>query len=358
MNIDVAVMGSGPAASAMAIRCRQLGLQTALFIEPARRKRFAMPQTLSAVLRPQLEALGFWERFQQMGFRCQYHMSSAWGSNVITTKHSICNPWGQDWFVNRHVFDETLFQYALSRGAMPLGVRILSASWLNDHWVIGGEDTQKSTSAFITTKLVVDATGRSSVFARHLGVRRFSFDRQVCISARAIPRDAPTGEVLVESEPEGWWFTVPTDSGDLSIARFTEANLLGPADRSITEFEQRLRTVPHTSARIAMILPGTIQTTMASTDRLEVCAGNGWFAVGDAAFACDPLGSQGVVRALESAERVGDLIGSYGTHSQDSIVAYNEFQQKTLERFLRDRQYFYSLEQRWPKAAFWRQRSS
>lgn len=357
MSFDVVVIGSGPAASATAIRCHRIGLRTAMCMLPARRKRFEIPQTLSAIMRPQLESLNFWERFQRIGLRHQYSMSSAWGSDLITTRYSICNPWGPDWFVDRTVFDAELLQHAVSKGAILITARILSASRLKDRWILHTDHAANSDPESIETTLVVDATGRSSVFARQIGVRRFTFDRQVCISALGLPRDVPAGEALVESEPEGWWFIVPTETGDLAVARFTEASMLRPADRSLAGFECRLRSAPHTSLRVDRILPGTIRATDACTDRLEVCAGDGWLAVGDAALACDPLGSQGVLRALESAEIVVRIIASCGTKNKDSIAEYSEFQERTLERFLRDRNYFYSMERRWPQAAFWQQRS-
>jgi flavin-dependent dehydrogenase len=357
MRFDVVVIGSGPAASATAIRCLRIGIKTAICIAPARRNRFEIPQTLSAILRPQLEDLNFWERFQRIGLRHQYSMSSAWGSDQITTRHSICHPWGPGWFINRTVFDAELLQHAVGEGAMPISARILSVSRVKDRWILNAGNAENSDPELIETRLVVDATGRSSVFARQIGVRRFAFDRQVCINALALPRDVPAGEAFVESEPEGWWFIVPTERDELAVARFTEASMLQPADRSIAGFECRLRAVPHTSLRVDRILPGTIQATVACTDRLEVCAGDGWFAVGDAALACDPLASQGVLRALESAEIVARIISNCATKNKDSIAEYSEFQERALERFLRDRQYFYSIERRWPQAAFWRQRS-
>jgi len=189
-------------------------------------------------------------------------------------------------------------------------------------------------------------------------VRRFAFDRQVCIRALATPRGVPAGEAFVESEPEGWWFSALTERGDLAIAWFTEASLLRPEDRSITGFERRLRAAPHTAARVEKVLPKTLQSAAARTDRLEVCAGDGWFAAGDAALACDPLGSQGVLRALESAEIISEMILTYPSNKIKYIHEYVDLQKQQLQRFLRDRQYFYDMEKRWPEAAFWRQRAS
>jgi flavin-dependent dehydrogenase len=329
-----------------------------MFTGPVRRRRFDLPETLPAAARPQFEALDFWERFQRMGFRYQYAMSSAWGNDLITTRHSICNPAGPGWFVNRAVFDAELSLHAASKGATVIPARVASVSRSKDRWILHSDASEPAAGAPVGARLVVDATGRSSAFARRMGVRRFAFDRQVCISALATPRCVPTGEALVESEPEGWWFSALTERGDLAIAWFTEASLLRPEDRSIAGFERRLRAARHTAARLERVLPKTLQSAAASTDWLEVCAGDGWFAAGDAALACDPLSSQGVLRALESAEIVSEMILNYSTKKIKYIREYSDFQKRRLERFLRDRRYFYDMERRWPEAAFWRQRAS
>ena len=76
-------------------------------------------------------------------------------------------------------------------------------------------------------------------------------------------------------------------------------------------------------------------------------------AVGDAAVACDPLGSQGVMRALESAAAASQIIVSNLTSDSQEIRAYEESQTDYLQRFLRHRHDFYTMERRWPEAPFW-----
>jgi flavin-dependent dehydrogenase len=76
-------------------------------------------------------------------------------------------------------------------------------------------------------------------------------------------------------------------------------------------------------------------------------------AVGDAAVACDPLGSQGLMRALESAALASQIIVNNQTSDEQRVRAYAEFQIDYLQRFLRERRGFYAMERRWPKAPFW-----
>jgi len=167
-----------------------------------------------------------------------------------------------------------------------------------------------------------------------------------------------TGEAVVEAESEGWWFTAPDGTGNLVVARFTDRGLLQGSPCSSAAFERALRNLPYTSAQVAGIKPETIQVTFAGTDRLEVSAGEGWCAVGDAALACDPLGSQGLLRSFESAEIAAQLSVRGAGMTAARCDEYSRYQMDFLERFRMEHRYFYSTETRWPHATFWERRSS
>src|SRR5579864_3252253 len=173
---DVAVIGSGPAGSAVAVHCRRAGLTTAIFTLPHRRLGSGIPETLPAATRPLLEALGIGERFDRVGLREQYAMSSAWGSHSMTTRHSICNPGGPGWFVDRSAFDAELNRQATKGGHVPvIQGRLASASREGNHWLLWFQVPGTSESVPVRTGVVVDATGRSSAFARRIPIRRTTF---------------------------------------------------------------------------------------------------------------------------------------------------------------------------------------
>jgi flavin-dependent dehydrogenase len=352
---DVAIIGSGPAGSAVAIHCRKAGLRTAIFTLPRRSGSSAIPETLPAAARPLLESLGIAEQGNRFGLRQQYAMSSAWGSDSLTTRHSICNPSGPGWFVDRPAFDGEIARQATQDEIVPvIHARIASASRERDHWVLRFPVPGEPQLEAVRAAVVVDATGRASQFARRIGIRRHAFDRLISVSTRAVPRDFLAGEALVESAPDGWWFSALTARGELSVSWFTEGGLLQPSDRSTSVMESRLQATIHTAARVASLVPQGLECRSARTDRLGTFAGDGWIAVGDAAVACDPLGSQGLLRALESAAMASQLIVRDRTGGQKNIAAYCEFQIDYLQRFLRDRHMFYCMEHRWPETPFWR----
>lgn len=347
---DVAVMGAGPAGSSFAIHCRKAGLQTAIF-SAGRGGSSAVPETLPVTARPLVEALGLRD---ECGLRPQYAMSSAWGSDSLTTRESICNPAGPGWFVDRPSFDAAIAQHAVDAGAVRFpSARIASASFENGHWDLRFHVTGESEPSVAKAAFVVDATGRASAFARRIGVRRIALDRLIAVSARAIPQGRVAGEGLVESACDGWWFSAPAPGGELSITWFTEAPLLRLSDRCAAAFEGRLGKTTYTAARVGSLLPASLHFRPARTDRLAEFCGKHWMAAGDAAVACDPLGSQGIFRALESATRAFDLFVRNRTLDAEQIRAYEEFHIYYLKQFLRDRHNFYSMERRWPESPFW-----
>lgn len=331
MRFDVAIIGSGPAGCALAIHLRKAGVSTAIFTAPRRSLSDGFPETLP----PGVTEKEVWPA-ECASLRPHYAMASAWGDSRLTTRHAICNPLGHGWFVDRGTFDREMLAQATDGGAVPvIRGRLRSAERTHSGWSLGFSEAPD----LVDAGFVVDASGRSSAFARMIGVRRIALDRLVCLSAKAIPADFPAGEALVESAETGWWFSALNASGDLSISFFTNPDGVS--------FEHALRATIHTSKRISRLLPGRPVSRAARTDWLETPAGENWLAIGDAAFASDPLGSQGLLRALETAEKAAGMIG-------DSTSKYCEIHLNYLDRFLRDRSFFYEAERRWPDAPFWR----
>jgi flavin-dependent dehydrogenase len=313
-----------------------------------------MPETLPAAARAELESLQLWSQFQHIGFPLHRSTLSAWGSSALTEQHAILNPLGPGWYLDRSIFDEFLWHAAIEEHTIPLmAARVCHTARRRGRWRLmidaGGGG--------IEARLVVDATGRSSAFARRIGIPRYSIDAQVCVSARCAPHRACGSEALIEAAPEGWWFSAPTRQGDLAVAYFTDADLLRRAYRAPVGLHTLLRVADYTNARVRALILGSIQTRLASSSRLQRCAGDGWYAVGDAALAWDPLASQGVLRALESAVCVARVIPEYRDYTLDSSEQYVAFQMDILERYLHERHFFYGMEKRWPASVFWQRRA-
>lgn len=337
MRFDVVIIGSGPGGCALAVQLRQANVSTAI-IAALRPVPHDFPETLP----PGITEKETWPS-DSTSLRPHYAMASAWGESKLTVRHAICNPLGHGWFLDRTVFDREMLADATAGGVVPIfRSRLRAAERTNHGWSLQLDGRTEA----IEAGFVADASGRSSVFARMIGVRRIALDRLVCLTAKGMPQDFPAGEALVESAETGWWFSALDSGGNLSISFFTT-----PARVS---FADELRATLHTSKRVAHLLPCRAVARAARTDWLETPAGPGWLAVGDAAFASDPLGSQGLLRALDTAEKAAATIVSLAANMDRGTSSYCEVQIADRSRFLRDRQSFYEAERRWPDAPFWR----
>jgi hypothetical protein len=139
----------------------------------------------------------------------------------------------------------------------------------------------------------------------------------------------------------------------------TDADLLPARGAALTEhFQARLAATTHTAARAAgATLALAPWLWRADSGLLCPDRGEGWRAIGDAAYGGDPLGGDGVVRALRSAETAAREL--HALLRGEPAPAPLATDLPSAERFrlsldLRGR--YCAAEGRWPDAPFWSRR--
>jgi flavin-dependent dehydrogenase len=353
MNIDVAVIGSGPAGCASAIACHRDGLDVVLVALRTTSEPFSIPETLPPAGGKYLESLGLWPQFQHCHFREHHSMISLWGEARATERHSISNPSGAGWYLDRATFDKQMLAAALEQYSIPaVPERLIRSARQGDGWRL------TMNQGHIEAKVVMDCTGRNASFARSIGIKRVELDRQICIWAQCYPTSTSGTEAFLEAGQSGWWFSAPTQHGGLCVAYFTDPDLLNRAWRSPAGWHTLMETTEQTRARVHSVIPGTLRTRIASSNRLEKCAGEGWLAVGDAAMAFDPLASQGLLQSFDSAQAACESVPGCLAREAGATEEYEAKQTKVWERFVDHRHYFYGMERRWPDSEFWKRRSA
>jgi flavin-dependent dehydrogenase len=223
----------------------------------------------------------------------------------------------------------------------------------------------------VQARAFVDATGRRAALARVLGARRERLDRLVAIHAlvRAGPGDADARTVVRGAE-DGWWYSALVPGGRRAVAWLTDADLVRPELRTADGFAAALERSgavpggpgPRAAGGVAAPArpPELVEppaATAAHGARLSAFAGDGWAAAGDAAVACDPLSSQGIVTALYTGLAAGRAIGAWlGGDGGAALRAYARRAATIAASYERNRRQAYAFEPRWSGSPFWARR--
>src|SRR5712672_3374661 len=99
MNADVAVLGAGPAGTAIALDLARRGY-SAVVIEQSNYGGTRIGETLPPAIRPLLDRLGIWDRFLKEKHSPSFRIRSAWGRDELSENDFIFSPYGVGWHID------------------------------------------------------------------------------------------------------------------------------------------------------------------------------------------------------------------------------------------------------------------
>lgn len=295
-DVDVAVVGGGPAGTAASIVLARHGLSVALF-ERASFPRHRPGETLHPGVQRVLEDLGVWAAVRDVGFLRHRGHWVAWNSPMRFERfgEAAGEPWEgiQAW---RPEFDRLLLDHAASEGVSVLQpVEVLRPRRARDR-VVGMDTTRGQWAA----RWVIDASGAEGWLQRSLRLH--------------VARRGPTAIVR--------YGYAHGDLGEL-LGGDGAPRLVGTAGRWTWMAQVRpdlihwcrgtidgLRVDSGPPPELAACRRAGPLRGAETTCRIVVeCAGRGFFLAGDAAAVVDPISSHGVLRALLGGIHLGSLIG-------------------------------------------------
>jgi flavin-dependent dehydrogenase len=331
-----------------------------LLLEESSNTQFKIGEALPPAARQVLQELGLWDGFVSQGHLPCYGNLSAWGSSELNATDFIFDPNGVGWHLDRLRFDQLLQQAASEAGAeIRTGAKlnIKACGFSGDSWSISVRNN--GSEQRLNSRWLIDATGRRSAIARAQGVTKCADDGLIALfgvfnSPESVDEDSRT---LIESDPDGWWYTALLPSRQRVVAYLTDADLAPQNLRSKQGFLAQLSRTVHISAclRAHNYTMGDVKTVPANSARLESCTGEGWIAVGDAAVSFDPLSSQGILTALFTGLKAAEALNERFS-SRDPFHSYTERLSLIYNAYLQNRSAFYAQEERWTTHPFWRRR--
>lgn len=354
---DVVVLGGGTAGAATAMALARAGT-TVVLLERTDGQRVRPGEMLPPSARPLLTALGVWERFLDDAPMPVLGVLSAWGGADISVNDFVFHPYGHGFHLDRGRFDRMLRQTAVDAGArIRLDTLVDAARRRDSAWHVTYRRCGECRE--VVADVLVDARGRSAL---GLGAPpRLVYDDLVAVLA-SFPDDGRSRDdddyTLVESCPDGWFYSARLPSGDVAVAYMTDADYVAGGGAAMErEFHGALARAAHTSRRLGdrprrRPLRAAPSYTSVGDDSMRPAR----VPVGDAAFSLDPLSAHGLSHALSSARSAAEAIRAHLDGHGDALTRYDQKTRETFRRQLRTRQRFYSHETRWPESSFWRRR--
>ena len=313
---DVIIIGGGPAGSAAGMTLARKGLH-AVILEKSHHPRFHIGESLLPRNYTLLQEYGLADKMRDVPHVPKYGAEFGMGGGTETSLFHFDNgftPNQQTFNVERALFDKMLLDSAREDGVeVREDVAVKKILKLADGDVRVLLDTGEELSA----KWLFDASGQSTVVARHLGTRKPPSERHLQKVAyfshfegvfRHPGREE--GHPLIVMCDEGWFWVIPINDTVTSIGLVMDAEIARstgvPADRMLHWGMQRC---PLVRARCQDATgPTTNQTIANFSYKCDPFAGPGYFLIGDSAAFVDPIFSTGVCLAMMEGRRAAEHV--------------------------------------------------
>ncbi len=357
IEIDIAVVGAGPAGAVAALNLAPL--RRVLLLDPAPASRARIGESLAPAARRLFADMRLLATFEAQAHLPSYGNRAMWGSPACVETDRLRDLDGAGWHLDRARFEHWLRAQAQTRGAAIVAASLhgtpshTAAGWQFDLRL--GDRTLPAHARFM-----VDATGRSAALARSLGIRRRSDDRLVCGWLNVADRAArQTGLTDIESEPEGWWYSAPLPGGRRVVAFHTDGDLPAAADAAEpARLRARLARLGIFRAQFAPDDLGEAQGGFCAAHGavLEAPAGSAWLAVGDAALSFDPLAAQGLFNAIYTGLAGANAADRFLAGDAAALDDYAARIGAIRSAYRAHLTAWYGTERRWPREIFWQRR--
>lgn len=354
-NTDVLIIGGGPAGASAAITILKYSKLSVSIVEVSNLEVVRVGEQVSKSIFDFLDFLGLEKSdFGDDCFLPGYISNAAWGSSKISSRHSIHSTEVDSYQLNRDIFDLVMLSKAQENGAsIFLETKCISFNKNTDNWEIETNNKDFGTIV-ITSKYLIDASGRQCHVGRQLGAKIFKADELVAVGAfLEFNKDKPLEhEIFLESVEDGWWYYALLPNNKILVTLFTDAKIIKEKRlSSIKNWSNALQNTVHMKHKVS----GTISyeklwVRNAFSHITDFSMIPDFIAIGDAAVSFDPISSMGIGFAISSACN-GALAIIDG--SKERIAIYQSDLHNIYHHYLDTRAQYYQQEVRWLNSTFW-----
>jgi flavin-dependent dehydrogenase len=320
---DVVVIGGGPAGSTASTLIAQQGHRVRLF-ERELFPRFHIGESLIPDTFFILERLNMLPKLKGSHFVKKYSVQ------FITEHGRLSEPFyfidnknhesSQTWQVYRQEFDQLMLNNAREHGVeVEEGVHVLGILWEGERAVGVRIKREDGSQQEIRSKVVVDASGQSSVIMDRLNLREWDpVLKKAALwtywegAQRDTGRDEGATLVIQVKGKQGWFWYIPLHNNIVSVGVVAAYDYLfknrGGKSHEEIYFEEVSRC-PGVQPRIANAKRCDVfRAAKEYSYKAKKAAGDGWVMIGDAYGFLDPLYSSGVLLALKSGSLAADAV--------------------------------------------------
>ncbi|MBI3862773.1 MAG: tryptophan 7-halogenase [Planctomycetia bacterium] len=320
-ELDVIVIGGGPAGSTVSTLIAQRGHRVELF-ERERFPRFHIGESLIP------ETYWVLERLKMLDKMKNSHFVKKFSVQFVSAKGKLSAPFyfwdnkphecSQTWQVVRSEWDLMMLNNAREQGvSVHEGTRVLDVLFDGNRAVGVRVQHEDGSQREVRAKVVVDASGQSAMLQNRFKLR--TWDPVLNKGAvwtywegayRDTGRDEGATIVIQTPSKQGWFWYIPLHNNTVSLGVVAPFDYLFKGRGSHEQiYNEEVDLCPAVKERIANATRKTgYFATKDYSYRSRQVAGDGWVLIGDAFGFLDPLYSSGVLLALKSGELAADAI--------------------------------------------------
>lgn len=319
---DVIVIGGGPAGSTTAALVAEHGHRV-LLLERARFPRFQIGESLMPGTYWSFKRLGVLEKLKKSAYVRKYSVqffgASGRGSAPFYFHRHDPHESSVTWQVLRSEFDRMMLENAREKGAcVRQGAAVQEVLFDGDRAIGVRTKSGDGNLQDLHARVVVDATGRSALISRKLGIKteeptlkKASLFTHFESGSRDEGIDEGATLILHTRTKDAWFWYIPLAGDVVSVGVVGDIGYLLQKRKGAPQeiFEEELDRCPPMKDRLkraCQLFP--MKVTSDFSYRARSVSGAGWVLVGDAYGFLDPVYSSGVFLALKSGEMAADAI--------------------------------------------------